>query len=111
MPLLFSYGTLQQEAVQLATFGRRLTASPDAILGFELGVYTVTDPEFVASSGKAEHAIVRQVDRADSRVDGTVLELTDAELAQADAYEPDGYERVLAPLESGGRVWVYAARE
>ena len=24
MPFLFSYGTLQQEAVQLSTFGRRL---------------------------------------------------------------------------------------
>ena len=27
MPLLFSYGTLQQEEVQLATFGRRLDGS------------------------------------------------------------------------------------
>ncbi|MGH9961724.1 MAG: gamma-glutamylcyclotransferase, partial [Pyrinomonadaceae bacterium] len=35
MPLLFSYGTLQQESVQLSTFGRLLQGQGDALLGFE----------------------------------------------------------------------------
>ena len=35
MPLLFSYGTLQQEDVQLATFGRLLQGQKDELLGFE----------------------------------------------------------------------------
>jgi hypothetical protein len=30
---LFSYGTLRQEEVQLATFGRRLAGRPDALVG------------------------------------------------------------------------------
>ena len=34
MPKLFSYGTLQQEDVQLATFGRRLTGVSDALVGY-----------------------------------------------------------------------------
>jgi hypothetical protein len=34
---LFSYGTLQLEAVQMATFGRQLTGTSDALRGFELG--------------------------------------------------------------------------
>ncbi len=37
MPLLFSYGTLQQEDVQLSTFGRLLQGQRDELLGFETG--------------------------------------------------------------------------
>lgn len=31
---LFSYGTLQQENVQRATFGRLLDGTPDALMGY-----------------------------------------------------------------------------
>jgi len=34
---------------------------------------------------------------------------SDAELAQADAYEVSDYQRVLAPLASGAQAWVYVA--
>jgi len=34
MPLLFSYGTLQDEPVQRATFGRKLEGSADGLSGF-----------------------------------------------------------------------------
>ena len=108
MPLLFSYGTLQQDAVQLSTFGRLLRGSPDEIVGFALSTLRIDDPAFVAASGAAEHAIVRFDGRDDSRVRGTVLELTDPELHAADRYEPAGYTRVRARLASGGAAWVYA---
>ena len=109
MPLLFSYGTLQQEAVQLSTFGRRLRSEPDELVGFEQAVFRIEDPAFVAASGKADHAIVRFTGRSDHRVKGTVLEVTEQELAQADAYEPAGYARVPATLASDRQAWVYAA--
>ena len=109
MPLLFSYGTLQQSDVQLTTFGRRLLGAADSIVGFELGVFRVDDPAFVAKSGKADHTIVRFTGHDNHRVAGTVLEVTDEELAKSDAYEPAGYTRVHATLASGGWVWVYAA--
>jgi hypothetical protein len=35
MPLLFSYGTLQQEDVQWSTFGRLLEGQRDELPGFE----------------------------------------------------------------------------
>ena len=108
MPFLFSYGTLQQEAVQLSTFGRRLDGHPDELVAFDRATLTIRDPEFVARSGTADHAIVRYTGRADSRVAGMVLELSDAELAAADGYEPAGYTRVPARLASGKRAWVYA---
>ena len=49
MPLLFSYGTLQQEAVQLSTFGRLLHGHPDQLVGFEQSLLKIDDPEFVAT--------------------------------------------------------------
>lgn len=108
MALLFSYGTLQQEAVQLSLFGRRLVGYPDELIGFEQGLFEIEDPEFVASSGKAHHAIVRYNGRSDGRVRGTVLEVSESELASADEYEPAGYQRVSTTLASGKVAWVYA---
>jgi gamma-glutamylcyclotransferase (GGCT)/AIG2-like uncharacterized protein YtfP len=108
MPLLFSYGTLQHPEVQLATFGRLLGGEADALVGFEQSTFKVEDPAFVAASGKALHATVRFTGRDEHRVNGMVFEVTDAELAKADAYEPAGYARVPATLASGKNAWVYA---
>ena len=108
MPLLFSYGTLQQESVQLSTFGRRLVGQPDELPGFEQSLIAIEDPAFVAGSGRSHHAIVRFTGDAARRVRGTVLELSEAELASADRYEPAPYRRVSATLASGRRAWVYA---
>ena len=107
MPLLFSYGTLQQEAVQLATFGRRLRGEPDELVGFVAALREVKDPAFVAESGKRMHGIVRYDGNSESRVRGTALEVTDAELAAADRYEPEGWTRMAATLASGRQAWVY----
>jgi hypothetical protein len=108
MPLLFSYGTLQQPAVQQSTFGRLLDGWADELLGFELGVFRIEDPAFVAASGKADHAIVRPTGNPADRVRGTVLEISDGELGSSDAYEPAGYIRIAAQLASGREAWVYA---
>ena len=107
MPLLFSYGTLQQEAVQRSTFGRLLQGQPDELVGFEQSTFEVTDPAFVATSGKAHHAMAKFPGNRESRVPGMVFEVTQHELESADAYEPAGYVRVLAALASGKEAWVY----
>ena len=108
MPLLFSYGTLRDQEVQLATFGRLLSGTPDELIGFEQSSFEVADAAFVAASGTSRHTMVTFNGRSDSRVPGMVFELTDGELASADAYEPAGYTRVLAKLASGRQAWVYA---
>jgi gamma-glutamylcyclotransferase (GGCT)/AIG2-like uncharacterized protein YtfP len=107
MPLLFSYGTLQQENVQLATFGRLLNGHKDQLVGFEESMVKIEDPQVVATSGKTHHPIVRFTGRDESRVNGTVFEITDEELAHADRYEVAAYKRVAAMLASGKRAWVY----
>lgn len=107
MPLLFSYGTLQQDDVQVATFGRRLVGHRDELLGFEQSMVQIEDPQVVATSGKTQHPIVRFVGDPGARVAGTVFEVTETELASADRYEVGAYRRVAAELASGRTAWVY----
>ena len=107
MPLLFSYGTLQQDNVQLSTFGRLLRGDEDQLVGYEQSLTKIEDPDVVATSGQTHHPIVRFTGRPDSLVPGTVFEITDAELAMADRYEVAAYKRVAAMLTSGKQAWVY----
>ncbi|HEY2808509.1 MAG TPA: gamma-glutamylcyclotransferase family protein [Steroidobacteraceae bacterium] len=108
MPLLFSYGTLQQEDVQRATFGRLLSGRPDALPGFEQSLVRIEDREVIARSGRTHHPIVRPSADPASRVAGTVFEITDEELRSADAYEVPAYRRIPVQLASGAQAFVYA---
>ena len=49
MPLVFSYGTLQEEHVQLSTFGRLLDGQRDELLAFEPSLVRIEDPQVVAT--------------------------------------------------------------
>lgn len=105
---LFSYGTLQLEPVQLATFGRRLMGRQDRLLGYRLDQIEIRDPAVVSTSGLTHHPMLVWTGDLQDTVQGTVFQLTPAELAQADAYEVADYRRVRAPLASGSSAWVYA---
>ncbi len=108
MPLLFSYGTLQQENVQLSTFGRRLNGQSDELVGCEQSLVRIEDPQVAATLGKTHHANVKFNGNEDSRVSGMMFEITDAELAGVDEYEAALlYKRVAARLASGRQAWVY----
>ena len=108
MPLLFSYGTLQQEDVQMSTFGRRLTGQRDELLAFEPSLVTIDDPEVAARLGRTHHDNVTFNGNEQSSVIGTVFEITDAELASADEFEAAFfYKRITATLASGKQAWVY----
>ena len=104
---LFSYGTLQLEEVQRDTFGRKLDSTPDALQGYKLVTVTITDEDFVAKSGSANHRNLQFTGKASDVVEGVVLKVTRKELEQADDYEPEGYGRVRAQLRSGGQAWVF----
>ena len=107
MVALFSYGTLQQREVQLATFGRELVGTPDTLGGHRLTSLAITDANVVKVSGKAVHTIAAPTGDPDDRVEGTLFELTPAELESSDRYEVDAYARVEVTLESGRRAWAY----
>ena len=105
--LLFSYGTLQLEAVQIATFGRRLAGTSDVMEGFELVALKIEDPKVVAISGKAYHTMARFTGRASDVISGTVFTVTPDEVRNADEYEVPAVKRVAVALQSGLRAWVY----
>src|ERR1041384_1018758 len=110
MPLLFSYGTLQDEDVQLFAFGRLLQGSKDELPGFEPSLVAIEDQEVVARLGRTHHANVTYNGRNDSRVSGTVFDVTEAEVEAADRFEqPFNYERIRVTLASGNEAWVYVS--
>lgn len=107
--LLFSYGTLQDKAVQLANFGRELVGSKDVMVGYVESVIEITDPAVIAASGKTHHPIVRFSGYFADEIPGMVFAITERELKAADAYEVADYKRVKAPLKSGKSAWVYVS--
>ena len=108
MPLVFSYGTLRQEAVQLQSFGRLLTGSPDVLTGFANARVPIEDQDVIASSGQTHHANAEYSGNPQHQVKGVAFELTDDELASADDYESRAdYIRIEVTLASGRRSWVY----
>src|SRR5678809_1216824 len=108
MPRLFSYGTLQQEEVQVSTFGRKLAGEKDLLVGYEPSLVKITDPDVSARLKKTHHDNVSKTEDDWSNVQGTVFEVTDAELARADAFEAEfNYKRINVGLASGNDAWVY----
>jgi len=105
--LLFSYGTLQLESVQMATFGRLLTGFPDILPRFALAGLKIEDAGVIAVSGKAEHTIARFTGNDDDVIPGVVFELTSEDLQHADNYEVADCARVAVTLSSGRVAWVY----
>jgi hypothetical protein len=105
--LLFSYGTLQQDEVQISTFGRLLDGKPDALPGYRHAWLRITDPEVIRTSGSDMHPIVTPSDDPADRVLGRLFQITAEELAAADGYEVADYKRVLVTLRSGAEAWVY----
>lgn len=105
--LLFSYGTLQDKAVQLANFGRELTGTSDSLPGYSTLLIAIRDPEVVATSGKTRHTIAERSRNVADEVPGMVFKITTDELAAADRYEVSEYTRVEVTLKTGLRAWAY----
>ncbi|WP_248741952.1 MULTISPECIES: gamma-glutamylcyclotransferase family protein [unclassified Pseudomonas] len=105
--LLFSYGTLQDRAVQLSSFGRVLHGRADSLPGYRQEMVEITDPAVLATSGKTHHPIVQASGNPADEIAGTVFEITAQELAAADEYEVADYKRVSVLLKSGVDAWVY----
>jgi gamma-glutamylcyclotransferase (GGCT)/AIG2-like uncharacterized protein YtfP len=105
--LLFSYGTLQLDEVQLSSFGRLLEGQADAMVGYRQSLIEITDPDVIRTSGKRFHPIVEASDDPGDEVEGRVFRITEAELKAADDYEVSDYKRIEVLLRSGSFAWVY----
>ena len=105
--LLFSYGTLQLESVQLSTFGRALTGTPDALPEYKRGLLAIDDPAVALALETTHYSIAQYTGNPTDAVPGMVLVITPDELQKADDYEIPEYRRVAVVLRSGRRAWAY----
>jgi len=94
---LFSYGTLQQEAVQQYVFRRTLQGNKDVLPGYRIATKKIYGRYLVLEATAVNGA----------QVAGIVYALTSAELLQADVYEGPAYVRRHIRLKSGRKAWVY----
>jgi hypothetical protein len=105
---LFSYGTLQEEAVQLGNFGRRLAGEPDMLAGYIVTMIPIQDQNLLVTAGETHYRNIKFTGISSDTVGGTVFRVTQKELHLADAYEITAdYVRVLVQLMSGMNAWVY----
>lgn len=104
---LFSYGTLQEEKVQRAVFGKAISGKPDAIVGYDLVPVTISSQEAISISGKAEHTTLVPAKGESRPIEGVVFHITASDLAAADRYESAEYHRIKVRLRSGLDAWVY----
>jgi gamma-glutamylcyclotransferase (GGCT)/AIG2-like uncharacterized protein YtfP len=104
---LFSYGTLQEEKVQRAVFGKAVSGKPDAIVGYDLVPVMISSQEAIAISGKAEHTTLIPAKGESTPIEGAVFHITASDLAAADRYESAEYHRIKVRLRSGIEAWVY----
>ena len=106
---LFSYGTLQQENVQLKIFGRHLHGTKDILKGYKLSPIEIRDEAFLSNGEEKIQTTVIPSNNDNDMIEGTVFLLSEEELLLTDNYEPDNYKRIQVELVSGKRAWIYAA--
>lgn len=99
MEKIFSYGTLQKDSVQVATFGRELVGIKDKLVG-----YLLTD----SSEERLQQASLTYTGDEADVVEGMLFEVSPSELCKADDYSVvDDCIRVKEDVISGQRAWVY----
>lgn len=98
--LLFTYGTLQDKAVQFGVFSRSLTGTEDCLTTFRIAKEKIAN----------RYPTLEQTNDEKDKVTGKVYTLSPEELEKADTYEGEAYERIEITLVSGKKAWVYKAK-
>lgn len=90
---LFSYGTLQEDHIQLMLFGQILNTVVDSLEGY----VTLNDYFGYPRLVEFEHGIVY----------GKVLEIDEADLPIVDRYESNAYKKEIVETSKGRQVYAY----
>ena len=102
---LFSYGTLQNEEIQVLLFGRILNGYPACIDG-----YSLSQIELVENEKKHLYPILSKSKNIKDKVCGKVFLVSKKELTKADEYETEAYARIKIKLTTElNPVWVYTS--
>ena len=85
--------------LQQRVWGRITDGLPDMLKGYKRSRIEI--------KGEVYPLIISD---SNSRVIGSIIEITERELKKADEYETDAYRREKVTLESGISAWVYVNR-
>nr|WP_297797907.1 gamma-glutamylcyclotransferase family protein [uncultured Eudoraea sp.] len=94
---LFTYGTLQQEDIQLTVFSRTLSGFSDTLSGYKL-----SDEKVVGI-----YPVMQNSDIPTDFVNGRVYMCSNKEILDVDKYEGPAYKRIKVTLNSGKSAWAY----
>ncbi|WP_084273418.1 DUF4286 family protein [Maribacter antarcticus] len=97
---LFTYGTLQEEAVQLGVFSRLLPGIQDTLINYKIAVQKVAN----------RYPTLEYTNNMKDKIIGKMYTLSPEELEKADTYEGEAYERIKITLVSGNKAWAYQAK-
>lgn len=103
MAFLFTYGTLQNVKIQKELFGRKLKGKKDFLKKYRLGTIKIPENHPQVQS----YFIAIYTGDENDQIEGTVYELKDFELALADEYEGNSYERRIIILDSNTKANFY----
>ncbi len=107
MENLFSYGTLQNENVQLENYNRILKGSDDILNNYCLEHIEIKNETVVRKSNNNIHPIIYYTGNEKDEIKGKVFKITPDELIKTDNYEVSDYHRIEITLKSGKKSWVY----
>ncbi len=94
---LFTYGTLQDETIQMAHFSRTLEGAQDILRGHKISEIKIANA----------YPTITHTENEEDTVAGICYVLTPDELLAADFYEGQEYIRKQVRLASGKKAWVY----
>lgn len=97
---LFTYGSLQDEQIQIALFKRKLKGRSDTLSGYE----------FAKEKLAGLYPVIFKSPSTITGLSGMVYELTKTDLEKADEYEGEDYQRIEVVLNSGTKAWVYVGK-
>jgi hypothetical protein len=78
--LLFSYGTLQLEKVQLESFGRKLKETEETLFGYKLEQLKIKDKTVLEKSEQEFHPIAVPSKDPNDNIKGILFEISNVEL-------------------------------
>lgn len=105
--LLFSYGILQQNELQIEIYERKLSGMEDVLEGYKLEDIQIKDKTVTQKNNKEHYPIAIKTNNKEHCIKGKIFQITTDELFKTDVYEVEGYKRVLETFKSGKEAWVY----
>lgn len=103
MPLLFTYGTLQNNNIQRQLFGKEIHGTKDFLRCYKLETIKIPKNHPLAET----YFIARYTGNQNDKIDGTVYKLDNNELVITDKYEGSSYQRKTILLNSNKEAIIY----